>query len=63
MELTLEQELAIAVFKSEIANLSEEQTKAMLVETFTSLIYMDLHYKELIKEKWGMGESCLDSLG
>ena len=57
MELTLEQEFSIHAFADKIQNFNEDQLRDLLVKFYTYDLLKDKAYQDLIKHKWGIGET------
>lgn len=54
-DLPLETQFALTKFTTEVAGLSEEATKQMLVELYKQLLLKEEVYKRFLKESWGIG--------
>ena len=53
-KLSLEQQLKLEWLKMEIASYPTELLKSQNVKIYREIIQMDNHYKQLIKQKWGL---------
>ena len=53
-KLSLEQQLKLEWLKIKIASYSTELLKSQNVKIYGEIIQMDNHYKQLIKQKWGL---------
>ena len=54
MELTIEQEFDLRSFEEKVKTLTEEQTKALLVDCYRLMIEKDSLYKHLLATQWGL---------
>jgi hypothetical protein len=54
MELTLDQEFDLISFEEKVKTLTEEQTKALLVDYYRLMIEKDSLYKHLLATQWGL---------
>lgn len=53
-ELTAEQEFSVIKFQSEIENISLEQAKKLLVESYRQSIVQRNLYAQITKSTWGI---------
>ena len=53
-KLSLEQQLKLEWLKIKIASYPTELLKSQNVKIYREIIQMDNHYKQLIKQKWGL---------
>ena len=54
MELTPEQEFDLISFEEKVKILTEEQTKALLIDYYKLMMEKDSVYKSLIKQEMGL---------
>ena len=52
--LTLEQELSLRVFSSDVERMSEAQAKEFLLFLYRQYLEQQTSYKKLIKKEWGL---------
>lgn len=52
MELKLEQQLKIQVFKQQVEGLNETEVKQKLVEIYQQMIEQQNHYRQALKKAW-----------
>ncbi|MFM6020152.1 MAG: NblA-related protein [Dolichospermum sp.] len=55
MQLTTEQQFAIAAFKMQVQQMSPEQVKQQLVERYEGMITREAEFLQLLGDAWGMG--------
>ena len=53
-ELTLEQKFRLETLKVELSTTPTDILKDTLIQEYIKMIEMDIFYKKLIKEKWGL---------
>lgn len=59
MEINRELDIALSVsmFAMQVETMTDEQTKEMLVQVFTTMQHQKNKYEQQIKQQWGIGES------
>ena len=53
-ELTLEQKFKLEALKVELSTTPTDILKDTLIQEYIKMIYLDVFYKQLIKQKWGL---------
>lgn len=52
--LNIEQQFQIASFKQQVAQMSREDAKNLLVRLYEQMLVQEVAYKELLKHQWGL---------
>ncbi|MFM6044875.1 MAG: NblA-related protein [Dolichospermum sp.] len=55
MQLTTEQQFAIAAFEMQVQQMSPEQVKQQLVARYEGMITREAEFLQLLGDAWGMG--------
>ena len=53
-ELTLEQKFNLEALRVKSSTLPTDILKDTLIQEYIKMIYLDVFYKQLIKQKWGL---------
>jgi hypothetical protein len=53
-ELTLEQKFKLEILRVKSSTLPTDILKDTIVQEYIKMIYLDVFYKQIIKEKWGL---------
>ena len=53
-ELTLEQKFELEILRVKLSTLPTDILKDTLIQEYIKMIYLDVFYKQLIKQKWGL---------
>ena len=53
-ELTLEQKFNLEALRVKSSTLPTDILKDTIVQEYVKMIYLDVFYKRIIKEKWGL---------
>lgn len=53
-KLSIEQQFQVAAFKSQISQMTLEQTQELLVKLHEEMIIKEAAYLELLKHHWGL---------
>lgn len=56
MELSLEQELNVRSFETEVKKMSREQAQEFLVTLYQRMLISENYYRDLLKHSWGIEE-------
>ena len=49
--------LSVSMFAMQVETMTDEQTKEMLVQVFTTMQHQKNKYEYQIKQQWGIGQS------
>ena len=53
-ELTLEQKFNLEALRVKSSTLPTDMLKDIIIQEYIKMIYLDVFYKRIIKEKWGL---------
>lgn len=54
VELSLEQQFSLQSFKTQVAKMSETQSKEFLCNLYEQMLVREAFYKNLVKYEWGL---------
>lgn len=54
LDLTLDEELSVQVFRATVEGLDREQLLDNLVHLYAVKMFCDRQYRELLKKEWGL---------
>lgn len=52
--LSLEQELSLKIFQSQVSEMNREQAITVLVEMYEKMLVRENQYREVLKKQWGL---------
>lgn len=59
--LSLEQQLQLRLIADRVLSMTQVEAQAALLEVYEQMLVKDTMYKEMLKQKWGIGD--VPSLG
>ena len=62
-QLSLEQEFTLTALAQQLQELSQEETKALLLELYRNAMIRENTFRELLRDAWNIGKDFEQDLG